>query len=174
MKKQHFFTLGVIVVAVLLAGAAYLRQERLAQDVSDEQAVEAIVQHFGASLQQVSLSAPDALQEMAQVYAPYASPSLINEWQGNRSFAPGRNTSSPWPDRIEISSDSKQKDGSYLVQGTVVEVTSNEVAHGGIAADFPVTLTLNKFDKNWLITAYEAGPETIFASATTTATTTVH
>jgi hypothetical protein len=173
MNKHYLLALIVILLAAALAGAAYVRQEDVAQAIADDQAVRAAVLGFGSVMQKVSLLAPDAPQEVEAAYAPYASSSLIAQWQGNLLSAPGRTTSSPWPDHINIDSDTKQPNGTYIVDATVVEVTSNEVEHGGIAADFPVTLTLAKYHTAWLITGYQAGPETVFASATTTATTSV-
>ena len=162
-----------MVFAAAAAGIAYMRQQQKAQDIADNSAVQTAVMQFGTVMQKVSLSAPDALQEIASNYAPYASSSVIKIWQANRAFAPGRGLSSPWPSSISITGTSKNSDGTYAVEGQVIEITSNEVAHGGIAAEFPVTLTLAKYRGTWLIASYQAGPTSVFASATTTATTSV-
>jgi len=174
MKRQYSIAIAVIIIAAALAGAGYLHQKQVAQDISDNASVTTLVTQFGQQMQKVSLSAPDALEEIASNYAPYATPELVKSWQDNHSFAPGRGVSSPWPDRIEIISVTKNGDGTYTAQGNVIEITSQEVAHGGIAAEFPVTLTAKKVSGSWLIANYQAGPEQVFSNSTTTATTTSH
>ncbi|HEV8666541.1 MAG TPA: hypothetical protein VN665_01680 [Candidatus Paceibacterota bacterium] len=170
MKKQNIVILAIVVAALVVAATAYEHQRQVAQDIVDDSSVRTVVTQFGTTMQKVSLSAPDALQEIADAYSPYASSSLIKEWQANHSFAPGRALSSPWPSNINITAVTKKGDGSYTVQGMVIEVTSEEVAHGGIAAEFPVTLTLTKYNNQWLITGYSAGVETTFQPKTTPTT----
>lgn len=170
MKRQNLLILAVIAFAAVAAGIAYERQQQKAQDIADNSAVQTTVTQFGATMQKVSLSAPDALQEIALNYAPYASSSVIKAWQANRSFAPGRGLSGLWPSGIDITTVAKEG-GTYVVEGQVVEMDSGEVSHSGIAAEFPVSLTLAKYRSAWLIYDYQAGPTSVFTSATTTATT---
>ena len=170
MKKQNILILIIILAAALVAGTAYQHQRQKAQDIVDNTSVQTVVTQFGSAMQKVSLSAPDALQEIANNYAPYATSSLIKQWQANHSFAPGRGLSSPWPSSINITTVTKKGDGSYVVQGMVSEVTSQEAAHGGIAAEFPLTLTLTKYHNQWLISGYSAGAETTFAPKMPTTT----
>jgi hypothetical protein len=170
MKKQYQIVLVIIVAAVIVAGTAYQRQRQKAQDIVDESTVRTLVTQFGASMQKVSLSAPDAPAQIANIYVPYASSSLIKYWQANRSFAPGKGLSSPWPSDINIKSVTKASDGSYVVDGMVNEVTSQEVTHGGIAAEFPLTLTLKKYAGQWQIVNYQPGVATSFAPKTPTTT----
>ena len=169
MKKQNLVILVILVAAAIIAGTAYQRQRQKAQDIVDNSAVQTVVTQFGATMQKVSLSAPDALQEIANNYAPYASSSLIKAWQANRAFAPGRGLLGPWPSAINIATVTKKGD-SYQVQGMVAEVTAAEAAHGGIAAEFPVTIMLTKYKGQWLMTAYSAGIETIFTFQASTTT----
>ena len=169
MKKQNIVILVIVAAAIIIATTAYLRQKQKAQDISDTSSVQTVVTQFGATMQKVSLSAPDALEQIANDYAPYASSSLIKQWQANKGFAPGRGLSSPWPTNINVVSVTK-KGSAYQVQGMVVEVTSQEVAHGGIAAEYPLTLTLSNYKGQWLITDYSAGAETSFAPKTPTTT----
>jgi methionine-rich copper-binding protein CopC len=171
MKKQNAIILFVIAAAVVVAGIAYQHQRQKAQDIVDNSSVQTVVTQFGTSIQKVSLSAPDALDQIANVYAPYASSSLIQKWKENKSFAPGKGLSSPWPISINVTSVTKKGDGSYIVQGMVAEVTSQDVAHGGIAAQYPVTITLKKYGNVWLMTGYDAGVATSFAPKVPTTTT---
>ncbi len=69
------------------------------------------------------------------------------------SSATGRVVSSPWPDRIEITSIVREAD-RYVVVGFVVEVTSMDVVSGGAAAKNPVRIVLEKQEGRWLITEY--------------------
>jgi hypothetical protein len=170
MKKQNIVILVVIVAAIIIAGTAYQRQKQKAQDIVDNSSVTTLVTQFGTTMQKVSLSAPDVLDEIANNYVAYATSSLIAKWKANPPFAPGRGLSSPWPASIDIKSVTKNSDGSYTVQGMVNEVTSNEVAHGGIAAEFPLTLTLKKYNTSWLIYDYQAGAETSFLPKPATTT----
>jgi hypothetical protein len=169
MKKQNIVILIIIAAAIIIAGTAYERQKQNAQDITDNSTVQTVVTQFGTTMQKVSLSAPDAIEQIANSYSPYASTSLIKYWQANKSFAPGRGLSSPWPTNINITSVTK-KGSSYQIQGMVIEVTSQEEAHGGIAAEYPVTLILSQYKGQWLITSFSAGAVTSFAPKTTTTT----
>lgn len=169
MKKQYTIALVIIIVAAVLAGAGYLHQKQIEQDITDKATIGTLITQFGANMQKVSLSAPDAPAEIASTYAAYATSDLIKQWQDNRSFAPGRGLSSPWPDRIEVQSLTKHNSSVYTVEGTVVEITSKEVAQGGIAATFPVSLTIEKINGQWLISDYQPGPVQTYANSTTTA-----
>jgi hypothetical protein len=70
----------------------------------EETAVRDLVDNFGKKLRNVSLLAPDAAQELQKQYAEFVSPVLLETWMKDVSKAPGRKVSSPWPDRIEITS----------------------------------------------------------------------
>jgi len=69
--------------------------------------------------------------------------------------APGRIVSSPWPDRIEIITLTKGDSDRYVITGSVIEVTSLEVANGGIAAKIPVHIVVQNDQGHWLISEYE-------------------
>ena len=96
---------------------------------------------------------------MDQAYNKYVASQLIEQWKQNPASAPGQKTSSPWPQGIEVLAADKQTDGSYVLTGNVVEVTSEEVASGGYADKYPVTLKFQKVKGTWLITGYQAGTE---------------
>ncbi|MCE9541588.1 hypothetical protein K8R03_03455 [Candidatus Kaiserbacteria bacterium] len=107
------------------------------------------VQEFGALMQNVSLLSPDASTTIATVYGPYAIPELIAQWQKDPEHAPGRLTSSPWPDHITIKSITKQGSG-YIVSGEVALMTSD-----GPAGTTPVVIQVVPVDGVWLIAAYQ-------------------
>lgn len=136
---------------LLLVGATYF------MPVEREQAddVRTVVEGFGKELQRVSLLASDARQQIATHYSLYVAPALVMMWQNDPLQAPGRLTSSPWPDRIEISRITRMDDTHYTVEGMIIEASS-----GGGGTDEapveslhrPVSLTVERTDR-WRITA---------------------
>ncbi|HYF83618.1 MAG TPA: hypothetical protein VEB00_11400 [Clostridia bacterium] len=122
-------------------------------DKSDEEAAASLVEGFGSKLQLVSLLAPKDIVEksMKENYGNFVSEALIAKWISDPLNAPGRLTSSPWPDRIEVLSIVKLSEDTYEVKGKIIEVTSTEKESGGIAAKRPITLMIKKFNNNWLI-----------------------
>lgn len=122
---------------------------------SDPAAVSKLIEDFGKTLKNVSLLAPGdaAAESIKENYADYVSPALLAQWQSDPANAPGRVTSSPWPERIEIIDTEKLSDAKYQVKGEIIEVTSVEMANGGYAAKRPISLVVEKVDQNRLITA---------------------
>lgn len=121
----------------------------------DLKAVEKLVADFGKTLKNVSLTAPEdvAAKSIKENYAAYVAPALLTKWQSDPANAPGRLTSSPWPERIDITYAEKLSDVKYQVQGEIIEMTSVEMANGGYAAKRPVVLAVEKADGKWVITA---------------------
>jgi hypothetical protein len=91
---------------------------------------------------------------MQEQYAGLVSPELLQRWMDDVSRAPGRISSSPWPDRIEIASVAEETSDKYLVTGRVVEVTSVEAANGGTTNEIPVSITVEKLEGRWVITDF--------------------
>lgn len=125
-------------------------------DASEAAAVREVVETFGKRLQMVSLQSPQAAEGMQAQYADLVSPDLLAAWMSAPLEAPGRMVSSPWPERIEITSLARQGVDSYVVTGEVVEVTSAELVSGGAAARLPVRIVVQKIQGRWLISAYVA------------------
>jgi hypothetical protein len=109
------------------------------------------VEGFGKKLQAVSLQSPNVSEEMTREYSQYVSPDLLGSWVSDPAHAPGRTVSSPWPDRIEISSVSQTSNGLYVVQGEIVEITSVELVSGGAANTIPVRITVQWNGGRWQI-----------------------
>ena len=122
------------------------------EEAESQKAVRDLVEGFGEQLKNVSLLAPqkEAAAAMQKYYADYVAPELLEKWQDDPSSAPGREVSSPWPDRIEIRSLERLAGDSYEVQGDIVEVTSAE-SSGGAAAKRPITLSVQRIGKSWMI-----------------------
>lgn len=121
---------------------------------TEEAEIRDLVENFGKRLQNVSLQAPDAAQEIQKQYSEFVTPALLEMWMNDVSKAPGRIVSSPWPDRIEITTLSKEGTDRYELTGFVVEITSLEVVNGEVATKIPVRMVVQKVQGSWLITEY--------------------
>ncbi len=123
----------------------------------DEAQIRSSIEGFGWVLQEVSLLAPDAADRMREKYAEFTSPDLLDAWIAEPTAAPGRLTSSPWPDRIEFESIQAQGSGQYLVAGSVIEITSQELGTDQFAAQYPVEITISLINGRWQIAGWVAG-----------------
>jgi len=123
-------------------------------DGSHEGDVRTTVAQFGNQLNSVSLLSPTATEEIRSSYGPYVAPELLASWIANPSSAPGRQTSSPWPDHIEVDTVVKNETGTYDVMGRIILKTSTDDA--GI---IPVSLTVTNVNGSFLITTYEENPD---------------
>src|SRR5512144_2402018 len=102
-------------------------------NIDEEAEVRNLVEGFGQRLKLVSLLAPSATQDLQKQYSEFVSPTLLETWMKDVPTAPGRMVSSPWPDRIEITTLAREAANKYVVDGFVVEITSVEVVNGGAA-----------------------------------------
>lgn len=119
-----------------------------------EYEVEKVVEVFGTKLQKVSLLSPNVNEEMQENYSQFVTQDLLEERMSNPQEAPGRQVSSPWPDRIEITNIQKESSNKYLVDGEIIEVTSVEVVDGGAANKIPVHILVKEVKGEWLIADY--------------------
>lgn len=165
MKKLAWLVLALFFLA-LSAGCADGKSPGGKQSSSgqsseaEEQAVRELVEGFGGQLKNVSLLAPKetVAADMQKYYGEYVAPALLEKWKNDPSSAPGRLTSSPWPDRIEIRSVERLAGDSYEVSGDIVEVTSAEES-GGAADTRPIRLSVQKIGDRWLIVDAVLGEE---------------
>ncbi|MBC7227441.1 MAG: hypothetical protein H5T61_09420 [Thermoflexales bacterium] len=123
-------------------------------NAAEEAEIRDLVENFGKRIQNVSLQSPNAAQQIREQYSEFVSPTLLEMWMSDISKAPGRVVSSPWPDRIEITSLVRESVDKYVITGFVVEVTSVEVVSGGAAAKIPVRIVVQKDQGRWVITEY--------------------
>jgi hypothetical protein len=123
-------------------------------EVVEESEIRDLVENFGKKLQNVSLLSPDATQEIEKQYSEFVIRTLLDKWTGDVTKAPGRLVSSPWPDRIEITTLEKKGSDSYEITGFVVEITSVEVVNGGAAAKIPVHIVVQKDQGHWMIAEF--------------------
>jgi hypothetical protein len=158
LSQKNIILAAVAAVAVIIAGVALYRgTSGDLQGPTDKQDIATIVQAFGKKLQFVSLTASSGsiIQAVKDNYGPFISAGLLSGWEEHPESTPGRMTSSPWPDRIEILSIDSNPDGSYDVQGNVIEVTSVEAVNGGVADTYQVAMKFRKqTEGKWLITGF--------------------
>lgn len=117
----------------------------------DEDVVRSIVKEFGEKLQLVSLLAEkkEVEKSMKENYGDLVTEELLKEWMNEPIAAPGRLTSSPWPDHIEISKIKKIKEDTYKVKGEIIEITSED--KNDVAAKRSIALIIKKVDNRWYI-----------------------
>jgi hypothetical protein len=150
--KKPTFWVSIVAVAVVVGVVAGLMANPSNKDEAGD-AIVALVEGFGNKLQRVSLQAPkDAvLKSIQENYSEFVSQGLMDEWKSDPFKAPGRLTSSPWPDRIEILSIEKLSEDMYQVNGEIIEITSVDMADGGFSARRPINLLVKKTGEKWLI-----------------------
>ncbi|MGE5179737.1 MAG: hypothetical protein ACM3PF_11670 [Bacteroidota bacterium] len=121
---------------------------------ADSVAVRNVVLDFGNRMKLVPLLAPDSAAAAAirRQYGTLVAPELVRSWTRDPRKAPGRLTSSPWPDRIEIQNIARKSARVFLVDGLIAERTS-----AGAAPPVPVRLAVWKTTGAWRITEYDQG-----------------
>lgn len=148
----------LIVLVTLIAASGlsywYYQYNHAHSSLSDISQVRMTVEGFGDELRQVSLLAPaDAVAKaMNEHYSYYVHPDLLAKWEADPMHAPGRLTSSPWPDAIKVGTSTANADGTYTMDASIIERTSASTTP---AATIPVRFTLTKGPDGWQITGYE-------------------
>ena len=140
-KKIRAINLVVILMAIVILSACAGSKPAPAEEAR----IQAVVEEFGQKLKLVSLLSPTAAEDLKTQYSNYVSAPLLQQWMGTPEKAPGRMVSSPWPDRIEISS---------IRKTMTVEITSAEVSSGGFTDKIPIQITVKNSGGSWLIVDY--------------------
>jgi hypothetical protein len=153
MDFPHFLIMLILLLAACSARQLTQSPATIA-NAEDEADVRKLVENFGRRFQAVSLLAPEVAQEIRAQYPEFISPTLLAEWTDDLSKAPGRVTSSPWPDHIEITAITGGAAGEFMVTGFIIEFTSVEVVNGGEFDQIPIRMTVQKIQGHWLITEY--------------------
>lgn len=169
MNRTTIFGITALVVLVALGVYGYTtyKPENFPQSPSgsvssdaNDSAIRMRIEQFGSLMRNISLLSPDAAAQIQAQYAMYAAPELVGQWVANPLEAPGRKTSSPWPDHINIVSVVPKASGaafqSYQVEANVIEVAS---AQGGTAPAgvYPVSIGVAKRDGQWMIISWQPG-----------------
>jgi hypothetical protein len=156
MWKRYVIVLITLVVA---SGAAYwyYGYHKSHTSFADPAQVRIVVAGLGDQLQKMPLIAPADLisQGMDLYYGMYVHPDLLAKWKADPLNAPGRLTSSPWPDRIDVTTVTKNKDGTYTVDANIIEIARNTGGTTTVAATIPVRFTLTLGPDGWQITGYQ-------------------
>lgn len=120
---------------------------------SEQTAVRDLVTEFGKQLCKVSLQAPEqaVADDMQKYYGDYVAPSLLEKWKADPSSAPGKMTSSPCPDRIEILSVNRLAEDNYDVSGEMIETASAESSDGSTPNKEEIKLSVKKIGGRWMI-----------------------
>ena len=141
--------------SIVVAGCAlFVSCEARAPEACDRPEVRRVVERFGERLQRVSLLAPDSVvvREMRDAYTPFLTAELLDTWTSNPRRAPGREVSSPWPERIDVRAVQPTDAGGCRVEAEVV-YASSEPAAGDSAMRQWVTFVLRDAD-GWRIASY--------------------
>ena len=156
-SKNKKFLLAIFAI-LLISGIICTVWLQSKNGMKEREAIQNLVQNFGNRLQNIPLLAPqDVLRKsLEDNFGPLTFPSstIIAQWTSEAlddpTKVPGRITSSPWPDRIEILNMKKLSKYAYEIDGEVIEVTST-----GISAKRPITILVEKRrdqGNRWFIT----------------------
>ncbi len=147
---------------VLAAGALSFKQED-----EHEKAISELIRDFGSKLKHVSLLAPEdtVKASMQENYSDYVSPALLAQWENDLQNVPGRVTSSPWPERIEIVDMDKLSDYRYRIEADIIEMTSVEMVNGGEAARRKISLEVEKTGNRWFIVRYQNNENPVYKNS---------
>lgn len=121
-------------------------------NVCDADAARTVVERLGEQLKRVALLASDdrVESELRQEYGELVTPELLDAWVAHPASAPGRHVSSPWPERIEVSTVTRQPDGCRVAGDVIYLTSADPAAVRRERVVFSVQETAG-----WRITAYE-------------------
>jgi len=157
MKKKGLLP-ALVLMIVFMFGCSSNGTTGKVTDEDNKKAVISQVEGFGKKLQMVSLlaTADTVKKSMQDNYSGYVTAELLAKFQGDPLSAPGRLTSSPWPDRIEVLSAEKISEGLYKVEGKIIEVTMAGET-GDSVINRPITLEVKNVEGKWMITSVTMG-----------------
>ncbi|HEX6641704.1 MAG TPA: hypothetical protein VF215_11360 [Thermoanaerobaculia bacterium] len=115
--------LGATLAAALLIACGSSDEERAA---ARAEAID-VVESFGTRLAHVNLLVGDRAQltnDIRDTYGPYVTTLLLGGWMSDLRSAPGRETSSPYPARIEVRETIPVGESAFDVTGDIVYVTN--------------------------------------------------
>lgn len=166
IKEHHRLMASIAVLVLVGTGGWWLMNAYPSGGVDATSVVSQKVVAFGNELRNVSLTADQPLlaENLQTAYGPFLTPELLSAWSQNPESAIGRTTSSPWPERIELGMVSPNPDGSYTALGSVVEIGNADI---GAVAIYPVALTLEEREGEWLIREATKGTYTALSERRT-------
>lgn len=146
---------AVVLIAICITQIAPI-QRRIFRENTD--AVERVVLEFGEKMKNVSLQSPKEIVEkdLKENYSGLVTDELLAQWLSDFSQAPGKITSSPYPKRIKIQEIRRiNLWRKYEVSGKVIEITSIQEVHGGMANEYNIDMIVEKRNGKWLIAEYK-------------------
>jgi len=156
-SRDIFIVLGSILLVGVVVWFGFRSTDPILSVSNEEDtSVRAFVQDFGSRFKQVSLLSDDVSQEIGKYYGMYASPELIKKWQDRTEPAPGRHSSSLWPESVDVVSVMPQAPGVYRVEANVIEVVSGP-GKPEPAAVYPISLVVEKRGDTWIIVSLTKG-----------------
>lgn len=153
-RRTLLLIIGAVVVLGAIAATVYISTRPYIPTTQEQ--VRGVVYGFGDELSQVRLFASVATTtaDMDRHYSLYIHPDLLAKWKAQPLTAPGRRTSSAWPDHIDIRSVTLNENGTYTVEAMVVDRASSTPSTTP-ALETPVVITLTQGPDGWQITSYE-------------------
>lgn len=154
--RKRTLIIGLVAIVILGSAAATYHYYTRPQIPSNEIQVRSLVYGFGDQLRMVPLlgEAETVSKDMDTYYAFYVRPDLLTTWKSQPRTAPGRLTSSPFPDRVEIQSLALNADGTYTVNATVVS-KANGTGTSTPSTETPVRIVAAQGPDGWQISSYE-------------------
>src|SRR4051812_4438685 len=101
---RRFVVAAAVAVLAVTATTPSRAQAPVTAGAANEAQVRTVVTEFGKRLREVSVMAPKAAAAKAMdgAYAAYVAPGLLAAWKRDPQKAAGKQTSSPYPARIDI------------------------------------------------------------------------
>jgi hypothetical protein len=155
LKTNRILAIIVVIVALIAITFTALYFGPDARKARGDDAARALMSDFGSKLKNVPLLGDDAVVTKAieDNYGAYITPELLADWKANHAHAPGRLTSSPWPERLTIATMSEQGSGR-VISGEVILKTSTE-GEGEVADTVPYVAQVIQTAGGWKIAAYQ-------------------
>jgi hypothetical protein len=154
--------IAIIIVGLLVAGIVWYAQNPVFNSSfrNGEQVVTDLTHQIGEDMQKISLLGPkDTVEsDIERYYKPIVTPELYAIWKTDINLVPGRVTSSPYPQKIDITRTEKMSKTKYRIFGTVVEVANGAGDTTEVAGTYPITITYSYLNGKWLISELEKGP----------------
>jgi len=149
--RREYFLLIVGLILLIITGSAVYYMQRAPNRAKDMSEVSTLVTSFGNYEKSISPLGPTETVEsdIQQSYGQFITNNLLQQWRADPSHAPGRLTSSPWPDHIVVDSITPQGSG-YAVSGHIVMMTST-----GESGSVPVVMLVIRENNAWKIAAYQ-------------------
>ena len=149
--RREYFLLIVGLILLIVTGASVYYIQRAPNRSRDIAQVTQLVTTFGASQKSISPVGPatSTSHDIQSGYGPLVTSQLLEQWEADPAHAPGRLTSSPWPERIVIDSISPQGAG-YSVSGHTIMTSET-----GESSQVPVVMLVVRENAEWKIAVYQ-------------------